>query len=83
MNIIKDLEYKRLILLVSLESEGTAIKSTNESANQRVDKMNSLINEYIIDASNLINSDLYNYIFGIESGIKLNIIDAEQFNFIN
>jgi len=83
MNIIKDLENKRLMLLTSLELEGTAIKGINESANQRVEKMNLLINEYTINASNLIDYDLYQYIFGIEPGVRIDIIDAEQFEFIN
>lgn len=83
MKIIKDLEHKRLMLLISLESEGTAIRGITESVNQRVKKMNLLINEYSITASNLINNDLYKYIFGIEPGVRIDIIDAEQFEFIN
>jgi hypothetical protein len=83
MNIIKDLEQKRLILLTSLESEGIATKNITESVNQRVEKMNLLIHEYTINASNLVDNDLYEYIFGIEPGVRIDIIDAEQFEFIN
>ena len=83
MNIIKDLENRRLMLLTSLESEGTAIRGITESVNQRVEKMNLLIREYTITASNLINNDFYKYIFGIEPGVRIDIIDAEQFEFLN
>lgn len=83
MNIINDLDKQRLALLLSLESEGTASKRLNESVNQRVEKMNLLINEYTLSASNLIDRNLYEYIFGIEPGVRIDLIDAEQFKFIN
>jgi len=83
MNIINDLDKQRVKLLLSLESEGTAIKGLNENVNQRVEKMNLLINEYTLRASNLIDRNLYEYIFGIEPGVRIDLIDAEQFEFIN
>ncbi len=83
MNLIKELEQKRLILLTSLESEGIAAKSIIESVNQRVEKMNLLIYEYTVNAGNLVDNDLYEYIFGIEPGVRIDIIDPEQFEFIN
>jgi len=83
MNIIDNLDKQRLALLLSLESEGTATKGLNESVNQRVEKMNLLINEYTLSASNSIDRDLYEHIFGIEPGVRIDLIDAEQFEFIN
>lgn len=83
MNSIKELEQKRLILLTSLESEGIATKSITESVNQRVEKMNLLIYEYTVNAGNLVDNDLYEYIFGIEPGVRIDIINPEQFEFIN
>ena len=69
-NIIQHLEKERLVLLNSLESEGIAKKGITESANQRVEKMNLLINKYTTRASNLIDEDLYKYIFGVEPGVR-------------
>jgi len=82
MNLMKYLESERLKLLMQLKEEGSAKKKVNENANQRVEKMNQFINNFTTDISNLLEKDLYQYIFGIDKGTRINLIDAEQFEFI-
>ena len=79
---MKYLESERLKLLEILAEEGNAQKKLNESTSQRVEKMNQSINNFTTDVSDLIEEDLYQYIFGIDKGIRIDIIDAEQFEFI-
>ncbi len=82
ISIMKYLESERLRLLEILAEEGNAKKKLNESTSQRVEKMNQFINNFTTDVSNLIEEDLYQYIFGIDKGTRIDIIDAEQFEFI-
>ena len=82
INLMKYLELERLRLLEILIEEGSAIKRLNESTSQRVEKMNQYINNFTTDVSDLIEEDLYQYIFGIDKKIRIDIIDAEQFEFI-
>ena len=82
MNLMKSLESKRLEVLAQLQEEGNAKKKLNENVNQRVEKMNQFINNFTTDISHLLEDDLYKYIFGMEKNTRIDIIDAEYFEFL-
>jgi len=82
-SIMKYLEAERLILLNFIEIEGTAVKGLLESKDERVEKMNLLIFNYLLIVSSSINEQLYKYIFGLDPGIRMDIIDVEEFTFSN
>ena len=45
--------------------------------------MKILIFNYLLIVSSSINEQLYKYIFGLDPGIRMDIIDVEEFTFSN
>jgi len=76
------LEQSRRQLLAELDDIGFARRSSNETTESRVAKMNGRINSFLQVASNAFNNDKgYERVFGIARGVEIYLIDPLLFEF--
>lgn len=79
---VMELELARRQLLTDLDDIGFAARSLDETANDRVDRLNQRINSFLQFAITSFNDErIFMRIFGIREGEQMYLIDPELFEF--
>jgi hypothetical protein len=81
--IVVEIEQQREELLKAIEVIGYAVKSPDETKEQRVESINKRINEFLdgIFVTLRGNSTHYVSLFKIEPGVRIDLVDPELFEF--
>jgi hypothetical protein len=81
--IVVAIEQQREELLKAIEDIGYAVKSPDETKEQRVESINKRINEFLdgIFVTLRGNSTHYVSLFKIEPGVRIDLVDPELFEF--